>query len=212
MIGSLRGTVLDRQPARTGGGAEVTLEVGGVGYRVVVGAGRVGTLGLGSEAFLWVHTHVREDALVLYGFADRDERACFEALLGAPGVGPQLALAALTVHRPDALRRAVATDDVAALCLIPGVGKKTAQKLAIELKSRLGADLGDLGPTAAGVSGAGAPVGGWTDGPLAEVRAALAGLGYTPVEVVDATTSLPSEGAVEDLLRLALRSASGATR
>ncbi len=207
MIGSVRGIVIDRQPARTGPGAEVTVEVGGVGYRLIVGAGRVGVLGLGVEVFLWVHTHVREDALVLYGFADRDERACFEALIGAPGVGPGLALSALTVHRPDGLRRAVATDDLAALCLIPGVGKKTAAKLAIELKSRLGADMGDLGPMTLAQGGHSSvdPSGGRST--LGEVRAALETLGYTPSEVVEATSDLDLTLPVETLVRHALRTA-----
>src|ERR687895_182662 len=127
MIGSIRGELIDRQPARSGPGAEIVVEVGGVGYRLTVAAGTAGTLGeTGSPVFLHIHTHVREDAIVLYGFATRDERACFEALLGATGVGPSLALALLTVHSPAALRRVAASDDVDALCLVPGVGKKTA--------------------------------------------------------------------------------------
>ena len=99
---------------------------------------------LGDDVFVHVHHHVREDAQTLYGFATRDERVCFEALIGAHGVGPSLALAILSVHSPMQLRAALASDDVAALCLVPGVGKKTAARLLVELKSRL--DLGDVRP------------------------------------------------------------------
>ena len=142
MIGSLRGTLLDRSTA-----GEVLIEVGGVGYRATMGPAAALTLGdVGSEVFVWVHHHIREDAQALYAFSGRDERTCFEALLGAHGVGPSLALAILSVHRPDALRGVLASDDVDALCLVPGVGKKTAARLLVELKSRL--DAGEIDPAA----------------------------------------------------------------
>jgi Holliday junction DNA helicase RuvA len=201
MIGSLRGVVLDRAP--TGPGAEVLLEVGGVGYRVAVTASTLAQMGpLGSPAFLHIHTHVREDAIVLYGFPTREERVCFEALIGAHGVGPAVALALLGVHSPAALRRAVLADDDAALMLVPGIGKKTATRLLIELKSRLEVDLD--GPDLRVVNGHPADP---TDpsATRADVRAALAGLGYGPDEIRHALTRLPSEGAVEDQIRLALR-------
>jgi Holliday junction DNA helicase RuvA len=201
MIGSLRGTLLDRQPARTGPGAEVLLEVAGVGYRVVVPAGTAGVLGeVGGVCFLHVHTHVREDAIVLYGFATRRERVCFEALLGAHGVGPGLALAIITVHAPAALQRVLLTDDVDALCLVPGVGRKTAAKLLLELKARL--DLPDFD---GGVTVPAAPAEAGPPAPHTEVRAALSGLGYAPDEVRAALAALPPEGTTEDLLRQALR-------
>ena len=139
MIGSLRGTLADR-PA-TG---EVLVEVGGVGYRASVPASTFAALGpTGSEVFLHVHTHVREDAIVLFGFAHADERRCFEALIGAHGVGPSLALAILSSLSPASLSTAVLEDDVDTLCLVPGVGKKTAARLLLELKARL--DLPTLG-------------------------------------------------------------------
>ncbi len=103
MIGSLRGTVLERTPT-----GEVLVEVGGVGYRVLVPLGALAQLEPGAPAFLFTHLHVREDAMVLYGFPTRDERDTFEALIGATGVGPKLALAMLSVHSPGALRRALA--------------------------------------------------------------------------------------------------------
>ena len=133
MIGSLRGTLLDR--SLTG---EILVEVNGVGYRVQAGPATSARLGdLGGEVFAWVHHHVREDADTLYGFATKDERDAFEALLGAHGVGPALAMAILSVHPPVNLARVLADDDVAALCLVPGVGKKTAARLLIELKAKL---------------------------------------------------------------------------
>src|SRR5437773_1390086 len=127
-----RGVVRDRSVKA--GGAEVLLEVGGVGYRVTVPTGSLAAVGeLGATAFVHVHTHVREDAIVLYGFPSREERVCFEALIGAHGVGPAVALAILSVHSPAVLRRVLATDDVDALTLVPGIGKKTALRLLVEL-------------------------------------------------------------------------------
>jgi Holliday junction DNA helicase RuvA len=196
VIGSVRGTLLDRSPS-----GEVLVEVGGVGYRLTCPAATVGTVGeLGAPVFLHVHTHVREDAIVLYGFATRDERACFEALLGAHGVGPALALAILSAHSPSSLRRALAGDDVDALTMVPGVGKKTAARLLIELKSRLDVDGDDTIALAAVGDTIGA-----NGSARAEVRAALAGLGYGPDEVREATRDLADDGAVEDLLRAALK-------
>jgi Holliday junction DNA helicase RuvA len=209
MIGSLRGTLLDRV-TRAGQSAEVILEVGGVGYRVVVPSGAVSQLGPpGSAAFLHVHTHVREDAIVLYGFPTREERSCFEELIGAHGVGPAVALSLLSVHTPTALLRAVENDDADALMLVPGIGKKTAIRLLMELKSRLSLDLddADLRLVASG-AGAGNGNGSAPADPAAtrtEVRAALASLGYGADEIRLALARLPAEGTVEDHLRLALR-------
>ena len=189
MIGSLRGTILDRQPT------EVLLDVNGVGYRVLVSPSTMVALGdVGTSVVVHTHLHVREDALTLYGFPSLDERACFEALLGAHGVGPALALAILSVHRPSNLRQALADDDVDALCLVPGVGKKTAQRLLLELKSRL--DLPD-GDVLSVISADGGGVRG-------EVREALASLGYGPQEISEAIRDLPAEGDVQRLLKDAL--------
>jgi holliday junction DNA helicase RuvA len=188
MIGSVRGSVVER--TATG---EVLVEVGGVGYRVHVPASALATLHPGDAAFLFTHLHVREDAMVLYGFPTRDERDTFEALIGTTGVGPKLALAMLSVHSPTALRRALLEDDLAALTLVPGVGKRTAQRLLVELKARLEVPELDLTETGGGPA------------PRAEVRAALAGLGYGPDEVRDVVAQLPEGGSVEDLLREALK-------
>lgn len=188
MIGSMRGTVLDR--AANG---EVVVEVAGLGYRVSVPTGALQELSPGGQAFLFTHLHVREDALVLYGFPTRDERDTFEVLLGASGVGPKLALAILSVHSPIALRRALLADDFDALTLVAGVGKRTAARLLVELKARLEIDaLGAPEPDAA-------------PGARLEVREALTGLGYGPDEVRAALACLPDDGPVEELLRDALR-------
>lgn len=211
MIGSLRGVLLDRALRHDHPSGEVLIEVGGVGYRVLVAAASVARLGeVGSPAFLHIHTHVREDAIVLYGFPTRDERQCFESLIAAHGVGPAVALALLSVHSPTALRRAVASDDAAALTLVPGIGAKTASRLLIELKSRLDFDLDlDLAALTTAANGGG-PGGGLPATARAEVRVALAGLGYGVDEVREIVARLPEAGSVEELLRAALRQLAGA--
>ena len=206
MIGLLRGTVV----VRTGEG-EVIIDVGGVGYRVAVTPAAAAALvvsGSGAEATLYVHTHVREDAIVLYGFVHDDERRCFEVLLGSHGVGPALALAIMASLSPAALSTAVLEEDLDTLCTVPGVGRKTAARLLIELKSRL--DLPDLSLGAGGAGvGAGVGAGGtgagstWTS--RAEARAALSELGYAPDEIRGALDGLRDDVGVEEMLRLALR-------
>jgi Holliday junction DNA helicase RuvA len=132
--------------------------------------------------------------MVLFGFPTRDERDTFETLIGATGVGPKLALAILSVHTPTALRKCLADDDLDALVMVPGVGKRTAQRLLIELKSRLEVpDLDLSGPTTSAASA------------RAEVREALTGLGYSSEEVRDVLGQLSEDGTLEDLLRDALR-------
>jgi Holliday junction DNA helicase RuvA len=190
VIGSVRGTVIERSAA-----GEVLVEVGGVGYRVLAPLSAVPLLAPGAAAFLFTHLHVRDDAMVLFGFPTRDERDTFESLIAVTGVGPKLALAMLSAHSPQGLRRALADDDLDALCMVPGVGKRTAQRLLIELKARLAIPDLDLGATVPGTIGS----------PRAEVREALTGLGYQPDEVREALAQLPEEGAVEQLLRDALK-------
>jgi Holliday junction DNA helicase RuvA len=200
MIGSLRGTLLDR--SLTG---EILIEVGGVGYRVQAGPATSARLGdLGGEVFAWIHHHVREDADTLYGFASRDERDAFEALLGAHGVGPALAMAILSVHPPVNLARVLADDDVAALCLVPGVGKKTAARLLIELKAKL-----DIPLTEGSITAGDGATGGAGSSARSDVRDALAELGYGPEEIAEATRELP-EGDPGTLLKEALRRLAGA--
>ncbi len=195
MIGSLRGTLLDRDHV----GSELLIEVGGLGHRVQVTpelSTRVGAPG--DEVFVHVHHHQREDAQVLYGFATIDERRVFEALISAHGVGPALGLAILSVHGPAELKSVLAAEDVDALCLVPGVGKKTATRLLVELKSKL--DLPDVDLAALD-----RPTPEEAPGPHTEVRQALESLGYTGDEVRSVLRRLPADGDPAILTRDALR-------
>ena len=196
MIGSLRGRLLDRGPD-----GELLIVAGGVGYRVSVTPSTSISIGeIDGEVFVHTHHAIREDSETLYGFATIHERRVFESLISAHGVGPALGLAILSVHGPDALRRAVAEDDVAALCLVPGVGKKTAARLVMELKSKL--DLPDADVVVLTDDGEPAAVGG---GARADVRTALEGLGYAADEIHAVLVDLPSEGETSELLKDALR-------
>ncbi len=205
MIGSLRGVVLERAAAATAG--EVLIEAGGVGYRVAVPTCTLALAEPGASFFLHVHTHVREDAIVLYGFATRAERLAFEALVSVHGVGPALALAILSTHGPAALQRVVLTEDADALKMVPGIGAKTAVRLLLELRSKF--DLVDLcepfdvvvgGPDAAPAS---------VDA-RSDVRAALASLGYGADEIREAVRQLPAGDDAGELLRTALQQLAGA--
>lgn len=156
------------------------VEVGGIGIAVQCTPGTLSGLRMGRQAKLATSLVVREDSLTLYGFADDDERQVFELLQTASGVGPRLAQAMLAVHTPDALRRAVSTGDEKALTAVPGIGKKGAQKLLLELKDRLGEPIG------AG-TGVGTPVSvGWRD----QLHAALIGLGYATREADEAVAAV----------------------
>lgn len=182
MIASVTGTVTS---LRADG---VVLRVGGVGLSIHVTPGTRARLSVGEEAHLATSLVVREDSLTLYGFADDDERVMFELLQTASGVGPRLAQAVLTVHPPDAVRAAVATEDFVALMLVPGVGRKGAQRLVLELKDKVGA---------VGSTGAALPTGGWRD----TLAQALVGLGFPAGQADDAVASLaaahPGAGAAE---------------
>ncbi|MGV9567062.1 Holliday junction branch migration protein RuvA [Streptomyces sp. NPDC003480] len=155
------------------------VEVGGIGLAVQCTPNTLSGLRTGRQTRLATSLVVREDSLTLYGFADDDERQVFELLQTASGVGPRLAQAMLAVHTPDALRRAVATGDEKALTAVPGIGKKGAQKLLLELKDRLGR------PTGAPVAGAPATAA-WRD----QLHAALIGLGYATREADEAVAAV----------------------
>lgn len=189
------------------------IDVGGVGMLVMCTPGALAALRVGEEATLATSMVVREDSLTLFGFADYDERGVFELLQTASGVGPKLAQAMLAVHGPDELRRAITSDDLATLCAVPGIGRKGAQRIVLELKDRIGAPTGSgAGPVAV------TPKAGddWRE----QVRAGLLGLGWTTREAeaaVEAVTPIADEGAasgepvaVPVLLRAALRSLSKA--
>jgi Holliday junction DNA helicase RuvA len=187
MIGSLRGVVVERIEDST-----VLVEVGGVGYLVHVTPRTLAELEPTSSAFLYVHQHIREDAHTLYGFLDRDERRTFESLIDTHGIGPSMAMAILATHSPRALIDIVANGDVASLTLVPGVGKKTAERLLIELKGRLNLPMLD-GMTSAGSTSS-----------VAQVREALVGLGYGHDEIRDTLRELDGSLDAERLLRDAL--------
>ncbi|GGT17921.1 MULTISPECIES: Holliday junction branch migration protein RuvA [Streptomyces] len=186
------------------------VEVGGVGMAVQCTPGTIAGLRIGEPARLATSLVVREDSLTLYGFADDDERQVFELLQTASGVGPRLAQAMLGVHSPDALRRAVESGDEKALTAVPGIGKKGAQKLLLELKGKLGAPAGTGALVGAQRAAAGpAP---WTE----QLSAALMGLGYAPREAEEAVAAVTpqAEAAIAEngsapvpqLLRAALQS------
>ncbi|MGW3627987.1 Holliday junction branch migration protein RuvA [Streptomyces sp. NPDC000880] len=160
------------------------IEVGGVGMAVQCTPNTLSELRIGAVAKLATSLVVREDSLTLYGFVDDDERQIFELLQTASGVGPRLAQAMLAVHTPDALRVAVATGDEKALTAVPGIGKKGAQKLLLELKDRLGEPVGaHIGRQ--GSAAAAAPMA-WRD----QLHAALIGLGYATREADEAVTAV----------------------
>lgn len=191
MIGSLRGHVLERT-----GDSTALVEVGGVGYLVTVTPRTLAELEPTTPVFLYTHHHIREDAQTLYGFLQRDERTTFEVLIETHGIGPALAVAILATHSTVALVDIVAGNDTAALMLVPGVGKKTAERLLVELRNRLSLPM--LDSSLPGSSGAGTAVG--------DVREALAGLGYGTDEVREVLRGLPSAGSDSaTMLRDALR-------
>ena len=185
MIGRLRGVVAEKR------GERVLLDVSGVGYEIAVPPRVLVELpGIGEEAVVHTHLHVREDAMAVFGFSTEDQRDLFRILLGVSGVGPKVALAILSTMSPDDLRRAVVTEDAAALTAVPGIGKRSAQKLMLELRPKLELPDAELGPS---------------QSPLAEVRAALEGLGYQTEEIRGAMAQLPETDEVESLLRHALQ-------
>ncbi|MFV9673372.1 MAG: Holliday junction branch migration protein RuvA [Acidimicrobiia bacterium] len=184
MIGRIRGEFV------AAGADAVTVDVGGVGYEIAVTGRTFAELpGIGSEIVLHTHLHVREDQLALFGFTTADDRDLFRLLMGVSGVGPKVGLAILATMTADDLRRVVATDDAAALTAVPGIGKRSAQKLLLELRPKLDVPDGDL----------------QSSGPLGEVRAALEGLGYQPDEISSVLRDLPPDLTVEELLKRSLQ-------
>ncbi len=196
MIASLSGTVL------TVGLDSLVLGVGGVGMLVHTTPTTAASLRTGQAADLATTLVVREDSLTLYGFASADEKAVFETVQTVSGVGPRLALAMLAVHTPDALRVAIAREDLAALTKVPGIGKKGAERLVLELRDKLGAVVGD------GTQPAPTP-GSADEEWRGQVRAALVGLGWNARQAdaaLDTVAPQAAEGAgVSALLRAALQ-------
>ncbi|POM23222.1 Holliday junction ATP-dependent DNA helicase RuvA [Actinomadura rubteroloni] len=195
MIAFVRGTVAVSGPDTA------VIDVGGVGYAVQCAPATLAGLRVGEEARVPTSLVVREDSMTLFGFADDDERQVFELLQTASGVGPRLALAMLAVHSPDALRAAVAAEDLTALTRVPGIGKKGAQRIVLELRDRLGAPSG--GPAAVPAPRAAA----WRD----QVQAGLVNLGWSArdadaaVDAVAADLGDAETPAVPLLLKAALK-------
>jgi holliday junction DNA helicase RuvA len=183
MISRLRGTAV----ARTG--ERLVLDVAGVGYALAVTPTASRLADRGGEVTLETYLHVREDALQLYGFAEPAERELFEHLLAVSGVGPKVALAIVSGSPTAELRRAIALEDTARFEAIPGIGKKTAQRVVLELKEKLGSAPVAPEPTRIGA------------------HDALVELGYSPVEAERALANVDSALPVEEQVRLALREA-----
>ena len=194
MIASLRGSILEKHPNR------IVVDVNGVGYEVFVPLSTFYGLGEpGSEVALRIHTHVREDALLLYGFATALEQELFERLIGVGGIGPKLALAVLSGIEPTELVRAIERSDVARLTAIPGVGKKTSERIVLELKDRL--STVQVAVSVAGGTAAALPL-------RDDLLSALTNLGYhRPLaeKAVDAAIKITPDGGFELTLKQALR-------
>lgn len=188
MIGRLHGKLLEKNPP------QILIDVSGVGYEVDVPMSTFCNLPeVGGELTLHTHFVVREDAQLLYGFATLAERAVFRALIKISGIGPKIALALLSGITVDQLKDAVDRGETGLLTKVPGIGKKTAERLVLELKDKL-----------AGTGAATAAVP--TSGARADVAAALIALGYSEREAAAATKKLPEDCTVNDGLRLALKS------
>jgi Holliday junction DNA helicase RuvA len=195
-----------RGPVAAIGVDSCVIEVGGVGLQLYCHPGTLAGLRPGQESKLATSMVVREDSLTLYGFADDDEKSLFELLQTASGVGPRLAQAALAVLSPDQLRQAVASEDLAMLMKVPGVGKKVAQRLVLELKDKIGAPSKTV---------TGRPLQA-TEAWREQVHAGLVGLGWSARDAEDAVIAVSplaadsAEPSVPDLLRAALRALSKA--
>ena len=197
MIASVRGVVL------SSGLDSAVIEVGGVGLLLHTTAGTASSLRPGVEARLATTLVVREESLTLYGFADEDERSVFMLVQTVSGVGPRLALAMLAIHAPDGLRRAIGSGDLAALTKVPGIGRKGAERLVLELRDKIGV------PPGATSSEPRRPA---VDEATAQVHEALVGLGWSSRQADDAMVAVSGNGAKESdgsnvsaLLRAALQ-------
>jgi holliday junction DNA helicase RuvA len=178
------------------------LEVGGVGYKLAMSTSSLTALpAQGDEVTVWTHLYVREDELSLFGFESEAEKESFEQLITVTGVGPKVALATLSALSPSALATAVAAEDVAMISTVPGIGKKTAQRIILDLKDKLG--MPDLGPgSTAGGSRGGAAV--------AEATDALLAMGFSSIEVATALKGYDGPSAdAQAALRHALRRLGG---
>ena len=173
------------------------LDVGGVGYRASASLGTLRALpSLGEECVIHTRMVVREDAMLLFGFANKEERGAFDALTAVSKVGPKLAIAVLSSLSPAEVAEAVARGDVIKLSSVPGLGRKTAERLVLELK---GKDISTIAPEPSLAGGGGG------GGPFMEAREALAGLGYSLEEAERALKDVPPQDTVEKYIKEALR-------
>ena len=195
MISRLRGQLVEKDVEG------VVVDVGGVGYRASASQGTLGALpAIGDECVLHTRMVVREDAMLLFGFATRDERAAFDSLVTVSKVGPKLALSVLSTMSPPEVASCVARGDVVKLASVPGLGSKTAERLVLELR---GKDLGAaFTPETAVLGGASGNGGG---GPFMEAREALTALGYSLDEAEGALNDVPPQESVERYIKEALR-------
>lgn len=181
------------------------IDCGGVGYLLNVSLNTLACLKVGERAKLYVSESIREDSFELYGFFGKSEKKCFDMLVGVSGVGPKAALSILSSSTPEALAMAVINGDERALTVAPGIGKKIAQRVILELKDKLAKENAAVGlpaPVPAGAPGAAGP-----EGKLADAAAALGVLGYGPAEISAALRKLETDGmSVEDIIKAALRS------
>lgn len=195
MIGRLHGTVVEKSAP------QIIIDIHGVGYEVETPLPTFCQVALGKEATLWIHQVIREDANLLYGFIDREERALFRLFLKVSGVGPKLALSLLSGMEPNAFLRCIERDDVVTLTKIPGVGKKTAERLIIELRDR----IKELMPNSATAT---ERLSLTTQlSPVAEAEQALMALGYKPLEAQKAVALVKNQHEdTANLIRAALKS------
>ncbi len=194
MIGFVTGRVVGKSASHC------VVDVGGVGLSIAMSTTSIAALPAeGDEVTIHTHLHVREDELALFGFESVDEKTLFEQLITVSGVGPRVALAALSAYRPRTLARAVIEEDVALVSSVPGIGKKTAQRIILELKDRLGAP--DLGETAGRVG----------SDTLTEAREALVSMGFTPAEIAAALEDAGDATDANALLKHALKRLGGAS-
>jgi Holliday junction DNA helicase RuvA len=190
MIHRLRGTLVEKDPEG------VVLDVGGVGYRAAASLATLRALpSLGEECVIHTRMVVREDAMLLFGFATKEERSAFDALTAVSKVGPKLALAVLSSMSPPQIAEAVARGDVLKFTSVPGLGRKSAERLVLELK---GKDIAVFAPEPVISSGGGG-------GPYMEAREALTGLGYSLEEAEKALNNIPPQDTVEKYIKEALR-------